>query len=101
MDHTRIDERRLKAGEMPSLRCVSSYTLWFKETSGETRSHLAIRTFDKQIHERKKNKPEHMQRIPSEGTSKQIIYYQPLGRCDRGRPRRRWLNDLMFEDETG
>jgi hypothetical protein len=28
-------------------------------------------------------------------------YYQQTGRHDPGRPRRRWLNGLMFEDGMG
>jgi hypothetical protein len=73
VDHTRTDERRLKAAEMLFLRHVSGYTLWVKETSDETRSHLGIRKLDKHIHERENNWLEYLQRTPSEGDSKQII----------------------------
>jgi hypothetical protein len=65
------------------------YTLWDKERIDEIRSQLGMRKLDTQIHERKKNWLEHQQRMPSERASKQFIYYQPTGRRDPGKPRRR------------
>jgi hypothetical protein len=47
---------------------------------------------DRQIHDRKKNWLEHLQRMPSDRAPKQLLYYQPIGRHDTGRLTRRWLD---------
>jgi hypothetical protein len=49
------------------------------------------------IYERGKKLLEHLHRMPSETAAKQLLYYQPTGRRNPGRARRRWLD----EDETG
>jgi hypothetical protein len=79
--------------------CIRLYSLgqgneWGNEVTSRNNK------LDKQIHESENNWLEHLQRIPAEGASKHILYYPPLGRCDQRRPRRRWLNHLMFEDGT-
>lgn len=51
-----------------------------------------------QINEMKKNCLKRLQRMPSERAN---FYYQQIGKRDPVRPGRRWLNCLMFEDETG
>jgi hypothetical protein len=44
------------------------------------------------VHERKIIWLEYLQRMPSERAAKQLPYYQPIGRRDPGRARRRWLD---------
>lgn len=53
-------------------RYVAGYTLWDKERSEEIRSQLGARELNKQICERKKNKLEPLQSMPSERAHKQI-----------------------------
>jgi hypothetical protein len=45
----------------------------------------------KQVHEKKKDWPQPVQRMSSERAPEQILYYQPTEKRDLGRPRRRWL----------
>jgi hypothetical protein len=97
----RTDYRELEVAEMLFLRYVAGYTLWDKERRDEIRSQLGMKKTDKQIQERKKNWQEHLQSMPSERALKQILHYQSIGRHDPGRPRRRLVHDLMFEDGTG
>jgi hypothetical protein len=49
---------------------VAGCTLWDKEKSNEIRSQLGMRKLDKQIHERNKNRLEHLQRMSSGNTPK-------------------------------
>jgi hypothetical protein len=53
-----------------------------------------MRKLDKQIHERKKNWLEHLQRKPSEGAPKKLLHYQPIGRRDPNTKKKmvRWLD---------
>jgi hypothetical protein len=76
------------------LRCLVGYNHWDKERRVEIRSQLRMRKLDKQVHERNKNWLEHLQRMPSERSSKQLSYYRLIGRCDPGKRRKmvRWLD---------
>jgi hypothetical protein len=85
------NERRLGAPEMRFLQYVASYTVWDKERSNGIRSQVGMRKLDKQIRERKKNWLQHLQKMPSEIAPCQLLYYQPIGRRDPRRLRRRWL----------
>jgi hypothetical protein len=75
--------------------------VWDRGRRDEIRAQLRVRKMGKRINERKKNSLKHLQRMPSETVPKQLLYYHPIGRRDPGRPRRRWPDGLMFEDETG
>jgi hypothetical protein len=65
--------------------CGAGYTAWDKGKSDEMRSQLGMRKFDKQIRERKKNRLEHLQGMPSENT-------RPIRRRDPGRLGSIWFH---------
>jgi hypothetical protein len=58
---------------------------------GKNTKKLKLLEWTWSAHERKKNWLEHLQKMPSERAPKQLLYeyYQPIGRHDPGRPKRR------------
>jgi hypothetical protein len=58
---------------MRAVRNVPGFVLWDKEGSDEIRQQRGMRSWDKRIHERKKNWLEHLQRAPSESSKTTFI----------------------------
>jgi hypothetical protein len=85
---------------MRFLRYVAGYILWDKEESDEVMAQLGMRKLDKQLYNGIANWLEYLQKISSERAPKQLLYYQPIGRHDPGRPRRRWLDVRERKEPT-
>ena len=52
----------------------------------------------KEIKEYQKKWLQHVQRMDTNRLQKQALQYKPKGRMNVGRPRKRWRDQLHFED---
>jgi hypothetical protein len=71
------------------LRHAEGYSLRDKERKDKIMSQLGMGKLDKQIHERKENWLEYIQRMPSKRAHRPLLYYQQVCRRDPGRSRKR------------
>jgi hypothetical protein len=70
----RRDEKTIQSSrDAVSTVCSGLCTLWGRERSEGIRSGLGMRILDNQIHERKKNRLEHLLWMPSERAFSQLI----------------------------
>jgi hypothetical protein len=72
------------------IRCVAGCI--FSVGQGKERRNMGTtknEEDEQKIRKRKKNWPEHLQRMSSETAPKEVLYYHPIGRRNSGRPRRR------------
>ena len=81
---------RLEAAEMRFLRSVKGYTRLDKIRREVMRRELEISGIQDVRSEHKQNWINHLERIDNTRLLKHALNYEPRGRRDRGRPRKRW-----------
>jgi len=83
------DGLRLEAAEMRFLRSVTGYTRLDKIRSEVIRKELEISGIQ-DVRLKYKQNLNHLERMDNTRLPKHALNYEPRGRRDRGRPRKRW-----------
>ena len=87
---TKRDMTRLEAAQMRFLRSVKGYTRLDKIRREIIRKELEISRIQDVRAKYKQNWINHLERMDSTIPPKHALNYKPIGRRDRGRPRKRW-----------
>ncbi|KAK9877518.1 hypothetical protein WA026_018626 [Henosepilachna vigintioctopunctata] len=85
------DLSRIQAAEMRYLRSVKGCTLLDRIRNDDIRRELKIFNLCDRIREYRNCWQDHVQRMTDARLPKAAFNYRPKGRRDRGRPRKRWL----------
>jgi hypothetical protein len=80
----------IEAAEMRFLSSVKGYTRLDKIRNEVTRKELEIYGIQDVRSKHKQNLINHLERMDNIRLPKHALNYKPLGRRDRGRPRKRW-----------
>jgi len=92
------EEQRLEAAQMKFLRHLLGITKVDKEKNQCIRGKTGAQNIVKEIKQYQKKLLQHVQRMDTNRMSKQALQYQPKGRRNIGRPRKRWRDQLDLED---
>jgi len=69
-----------------------------KEKNQCIREKTGVQNIVKEIKQYKKKWLQHLQRMDTNRIPKQALQYRPKGRRNIGRPKKRWRDQLHFED---
>lgn len=87
--------KRIEAAEMRLLRPLAGYTLYDHKYNEDIRQELNIAAITETIHKYRSNWHEHVLRMPNDRLPRRLLNYRPLGYRDRGRPKKRWRDQLF------
>ena len=91
-------EQRLEAVQMKLLRHLLGKTKLDKEKNQCIRGKTGAQKTAKEIKQCQEKWLQHVQRMDTNRIPKQALQYQPKGRRNIGRPRKRWRDQLHLED---
>ena len=91
-------EQRLEAAQMKFLRHLLEITKLDKEKNQCIREKTGAQNIVKEIKQYQKKWPQHVQRMDRNRLPRQALRYGPEGRWSIGRPKKRWKDQLHFED---
>lgn len=86
--------RRIEAAEMRLLRPLAGYTLYDHKRNADIRKELNITAITDTISTYRNNWYEHVLRMPNNRLPQRVFNYNPGGKRDLGRPRKRWRDQL-------
>jgi len=92
------EEKRLEAAQMKFLRHLLGITKLDKEKNQCIRDKTGARNIVKEIKQYQKKWLKHVQRINRNKLPRQALKYRPEGRWNIGRPKKKWRDQLHFED---
>jgi len=92
------EKQRLEAAELKFLRHLLGITKLDKEKNQCIRGKMGAQNIVKEIKQCQEKWLQHVQRMDTNRIPKQALQYQPKGRRNRGRPRKRWWDQLHLED---
>ena len=93
------EEQRLEAAQMKFLRHLLGITKLDKEQKNQCiREKTGAENIVKEIKQYQEKWLQHIQRMDTNRIPKQALQYKPTGRRHIGRPRKRWRDQLHFED---
>jgi len=84
---------------MKFLRHLLGITKLDKENNQCFRQKTGTQNIVKEIKQYQKKWLQLIQRMDTERLPKQALQYKPKGRMNRGRPRKRWRDQLHLEDQ--
>jgi len=93
------EEKLLEAAQMKFLRHLLRITKLDKEKNQCIRQKTGTQNIVKEIKQYQKKWLQHVQRMDTNRLPKQALQYKPKGRRNIGRPRKRWRDQLHFEDQ--
>ena len=93
------EEQRLEAAQMKFLRHLLRITKLDKEKNQCIREKTGAQNIVKLIKQYQKKWLQHVQRMDTNRIPKQTLRYIPKGRRNIGRPKKRWRDQLHFEDQ--
>ena len=93
------EEQRLEAAQMKFLRHLLGITKSDKEKNQCIREKTGAQNIVEEIKEYQKKWLQHVQRMDRNRIPKQALRYRPKGRRNIGRPKKRWRDQLHFEDQ--
>ena len=93
------EEQRLEAAQMKFLRHLLGITKLDKEKNPYIREKTGAQNIVEEIKQYQKKWLQHVQRMDTNRIPKQPLRYGPKGRRNIGRPRKRWRDQLHFEDQ--
>ena len=93
------EEQRLEAAQMKFLRHLLGITKLDKERNQCIREKTGAQNIVKKIKQYHKKWLQHVQRMDTNIIPKQALQYRPKGRRNIGRPKKRWRDQLLFEDQ--
>ena len=92
------EEQRLEAAQMKFLRQLLGITKLDKEKNQCIREKTGAQNIVKEIKQYQEKWLQHVQRMDRNRLPRQALKYRPEGRRDIGRPKKRWRDQLHFED---
>lgn len=92
----RNNKRKLESSEMKFLRSVAGLTLLDKQKNVDIRNRLQIYNLYERVQAQKQNWYEHIERMEHYRLPKILLNYKPTGRRSVGRPRTRWIDDIIL-----
>jgi len=92
-------EQRLEAAQMKFLRHLLGITKLDKEKFQCIREKTGAQNIVEKIKQYQKKWLQHVQRIDTNRIPKQALRYRSKGRTIIGRPKKRWRDQLHFEDQ--
>ena len=92
------EEQRLEAARMKFLIHLLGITKLDKEKNQCIREKTGAQNIAKEIKQYQEKWLQHVQRMDTNRIPKQALRYQPKGRRNIGRPRKRWRDQLHLED---
>jgi len=92
------EEKRLEAAQMKFLRHLLGIIKLDKEKNQCIREKTGAQNIVKEIKQYQKKWLQHVQRMDINRIPKQALRYRPKGRRNIGRPKKRWRDQLNFED---
>jgi len=92
------EEQRLEAAQMKFLRHLLGITKLDKEKNQCIREKTGAQNIIKGIKQYQKKWLQHVQRMDTNRLPRQALKYKPDGRRNIGRPKKRWRDQLHFED---
>ena len=92
------EEQCLEAAQMKFLRHLLGITKLDKEKNQCVREKTGAQNIVKEIKQYQKKWLQHVQRMDTNRIPKQALRYRPKGRRNIGRPKKRWRDQLHFED---
>ena len=92
------EEQRLEAAQKKYLRHLLGITKLDKEKNQCIREKTGAQNILKEIKQCQKKWLQHVQRMDRNRLTRQALKYRPEGRRDIGRPKKRWWDQLHFED---
>ena len=93
------EEQRLEATQMKFLRHLLGITKLDKEIKQCIREKTGAQNIVKEIKVYQKKWLQHVQRMDTNRLPKQAVQYEPKGRRNVGRPRKRWRDQQHIEDQ--
>ena len=93
------EEQRLEAAQMKFLRHLLGITKLDKEKNHCFREKTGAQNIVKEIKQYQKKWLQHVQRMYRNRLPRQALKYRPEGRRNIGRPKKRWRDQLHFEDQ--
>jgi hypothetical protein len=91
-------EQRLEIAQMKFLRHLIGITKLDKEQNQCIREKTGAQSTVQEIKQYQKEGLEHVQRMDTNRMPRQALRYRPEGRRNVGRPKKRWTDQLHFED---
>jgi len=92
------EEQRLEAAHMKFLRHLLGITKLDKEKNQCIREKTGAQKIVKEIKQYQKKWLQHVQRMDRNRLPRQTLKYRPEGGRNIGRPKKRWRDQLHFED---
>jgi len=92
------EEQRLEAAQMKFLRYLLGITKLDKEKDQCIREKMGPQNTVKEIKQYQKKWLQNVQRMNRNRLPRQALKYRPEGRRNIGRPKKRWRDQLHFED---
>jgi len=93
------EEQRLKEARMKFFRHLLGITKLDKEKNQCIKQKMGAQNIVKEIKHYQKKWLQHVQRTDTNRLPKQALQYEPKGRRNKGRPRKRWRDQLLLEDQ--
>jgi len=92
------EEQRLEAAQMKFLRHFLGITKLGKEKNQCIRENMGAQNIVKEIKQYQRNWLQRVKRMDTNRMPRQALRYRPKGRRNVGRPKKRWRDQLHFED---
>ena len=92
------EEQRLEAVQIKFLRHLLGITKLDEEKNQCVREKTGAQAIAKEIKQYQEKWLQHVQRMDTHRIPKQALQYQPKGRRNTGRPRKRWRDQLHLEN---
>jgi hypothetical protein len=92
------EEQRLESAQMKFLRHLLGITKLDKEKNQCIREKTGAQNTVQEIKQYQKKWLQHVQRMDTNRIPRQPLRYRPEGRRNVGRPKKRWRDQLYFED---
>jgi len=93
------EEKRLEAAQVKFLRHLVGITKLDKEKNQCIWEKTGAQNIVKEIKQYQEKWLQQVQRMDTNRLPKQVLHYKPKGRRTVGRPRKRWRDQLHFEDQ--
>ena len=93
------EEQRLEAAQTKFLRHALGITKLDKEKNQSIMKKTGAHNIVKERKQYQKKWLQHVQRMDTNRLPKQTLQYEPKGRRNVGRPRKRWRDQLHLEDQ--
>jgi len=92
------EEQHLEAAQIKFLRHLLGITKLDKEKNQCIREKTGAQNIVEEIKQYQKKRLQHVQRMDTNRLPRQALKYRPEGRQNFGQPKKRWRDQLHFED---